>query len=250
METMIDSSPQNSNRLRGEGAVWGRICRRWRVFWLWRSGFRGFGRFAAWLASLGTGPYHQGIHLASLTSRGFVSPRARISHTDLRLGRQVYLGDGVVVYASVDGGEVELGDRVQIYGNAFIETGMGGRIRIDEGTHIQPGCHIHGFVEEVHIGKYVEIAPECGFYCYDHGMKPGTPIMDQPLQSKGGISVGDAAWIGHGVTVLQGVTIGAGAVVAAGAVVTRDVPANAIAAGVPAKVIADRSSATFSGPRQ
>ncbi len=45
------------------------------------------------------------------------------------------------------------------------------------------------------------------------------------------------AWIGAGATILPGVTIGENAVVAAGAVVTRDVPANAIVGGVPAKVI-------------
>ena len=44
-------------------------------------------------------------------------------------------------------------------------------------------------------------------------------------------------WLGANVTVLQGVTIGDNAIVAAGAVVTKDVPANAIVGGVPAKVI-------------
>lgn len=44
-------------------------------------------------------------------------------------------------------------------------------------------------------------------------------------------------WLGANVTVLPGVTIGEGSVIAAGAVVTKDVPANMIAAGVPAKVI-------------
>lgn len=241
MHAMIDGAPQNPTQPLGLGAaVWGRICRRWRVFWVWRSGFRGFGRFAAWLASLGTGPFHQGIHLANLTSHGFISPWARISHPNLKLGWQVYLGEGVVVYASLDSGEVDLADRVQIYGNTFIETGMGGRIRIDEGTHIQPGCHFHAYISGISIGKKCEIAPGCAFYCYDHGMVADIPIMDQPLISKGDITVGDGAWIGYGVTVLQGVTIGEGAVVAAGAVVTRDVPAHAIAAGIPAKVIGSR----------
>jgi acetyltransferase-like isoleucine patch superfamily enzyme len=55
--------------------------------------------------------------------------------------------------------------------------------------------------------------------------------------------VGDGAWIGHGVTVLQGVRIGEGAVIAAGAVVVHDVPENAIAAGVPARVVGHRTAA-------
>ena len=66
--------------------------------------------------------------------------------------------------------------------------------------------------------------------------------MDQPLTSKGGIAVGDGAWLGYQVTVLHGVTIGAGAVIAAGSVVVRDIPDNAIAARVPAKVIKYRTA--------
>ena len=49
--------------------------------------------------------------------------------------------------------------------------------------------------------------------------------------------IGRDVWLGANVTVLPGVTIGDGAIIAAGAVVTKDVPANAVAAGVPAKVI-------------
>jgi acetyltransferase-like isoleucine patch superfamily enzyme len=219
------------------GPVRSRFNRRWRRFWLRRAGMRGFGRLAAWLASRHAAPFHQTAYLADLSPRGFVAAGARVTHPDARFGRHVYLGDRVIIYSTNQGGPVELADRVQLYGNTFVETGMGGRVSIGEGTHIQPGCHIHAFLSEISIGKKVEIAPGCAFYCYDHGMVPGVPIMEQPLSSRGGIFVGDGAWLGHGVTVLQGVAIGPGAVVAAGSVVIRDIPANAIAGGVPARIL-------------
>lgn len=215
----------------------GRHHRRWKLFWLKRSGTTGFGRVAAWFACLGTQPYHRRSHLAALTQTGFVAPSASIAHPDIHLGKHVYIGDRAIVSGAVDGGSVELRDHVHLYGDLFMGTGKGGSIRIDERTHVQPGCHIHAYVADIRIGSGVEIAAGCAFYSYDHGMAPGEPIMGQPLVSKGPIIVGDDAWLGHGVTVLQNVTIGRGAVIAAGAVVVHDIPANAIAAGIPAKVI-------------
>lgn len=238
--TLTNPATKPANHSRTSGAIGFlsfQVKRRWRRFWLARSGPRGFGRAAAWLASSHSLPHHQMSYLASIYPRGFVAPRARVDHPDLRMGDHVFLGDGVIIYRTRDGGPVEFRDRVHLYGDTFVETGMHGSIFIDEGAHIQPGCHLHAFLSEIRIGKKVEIAPRCGFYCYDHGIAPGIPIMDQPLQSKGGISVGDGAWIGYGVTVLQGVSIGAGAVIGAGSVVVRDIPENAIAAGAPAKVL-------------
>lgn len=55
----------------------------------------------------------------------------------------------------------------------------------------------------------------------------------------GAIDIRSGAWIGAGATILPGVILGQGCVVAAGAVVTRDVPAHALVAGVPARVVKD-----------
>ena len=215
----------------------GRFQQRWKMFWLRRSGTDTFGRIAAWLACWNTLPHHRRSHLAGLVEEGFVAPSARIAHPDFHVGRHVFVGDDSFITGMDDSGTIELGDQVQLYGGLFMSTGRGGSIHIGERTHVQPGCHIHAYHSDIHIGNGVEIAAACAFYSYDHGMAPGLPIMSQPLSSKGPILIGDDVWLGHGVTILQNVTIGRGAVVAAGAVVVHDIPANAIAAGIPAKVI-------------
>lgn len=65
------------------------------------------------------------------------------------------------------------------------------------------------------------------------------PPLSRKLKSKGGIKIGDNVWIGDKVTILSGVTIGPGAIIGSNAVVTKDVPAGAVAVGVPAKIIKD-----------
>jgi acetyltransferase-like isoleucine patch superfamily enzyme len=59
-----------------------------------------------------------------------------------------------------------------------------------------------------------------------------------------GIEIGNNVWVGINVTILKGVRINDGAVIAAGAVVNKDIPANTLAGGVPAKVI--KGSVTWS----
>ena len=118
-----------------------------------------------------------------------------------------------------------------------METGDGGTITVGEETHVQPRCQLMAYLGHLDIGCRVEIAPNCAFYPYDHGVEPGQKIRSQPLKTKGGIKIDDDAWLGVGVIVLDGVRIGKGAVIGAGSVVTKEIPDNAIAVGVPAKVI-------------
>ncbi len=83
------------------------------------------------------------------------------------------------------------------------------------------------------IEDNVLIAPKVSLLSEGH---PVSPDQRQSLVP-GPIHIGKNAWIGAGATILPGVTIGENAIVAAGAVVSKDVPANTIAGGVPAKTI-------------
>lgn len=216
---------------------------RWQTFWAHRAGRTGFGRIASWLAILNTSPYHGRAFLAYLNPNGFAVHNSSVAHPSIRTGANVYIGDRVIATCEEGRSRVELADRVQLYGDTLIQTGAGGSITIGADTHIQPGCHLHAFLSDITIGQSVEIAAGCAFYSYDHGFAGSALIMKQPLNSKGAISIGDGAWLGHAVTVLAGVRIGEGAVIGAGAVVTRNIPSNAVAVGVPARVIKRRQTA-------
>lgn len=199
------------------------------------------GRFATRLATWFAPPYYGRQYLAYLNPKGYISPTATIYHNDLQLGNNVFIGDRVIIFQDKDGGLVEIGRNVCLYGDIYIQTGAGGNLKIGERTYVQPRCQFSAYKSLIHIGCGVSIAPNCAFYPYNHGIAPGVPISNQPLQTKGGIIIGDGAWLGFGVIVLDGVRIGNGAVVGAGSVVKHDIPDGAVAAGVPARVIKMRS---------
>lgn len=88
---------------------------------------------------------------------------------------------------------------------------------------------------EVRIGDHVMVGPAVQLYTAAHDLV--AERRNRGLEVAKPIVIEDDVWLGGGVIVLPGVTVGRGAVVGAGAVVTRDVPANSIAAGNPARVI-------------
>jgi acetyltransferase-like isoleucine patch superfamily enzyme len=219
----------------------------WIVFWMRYAGLGRFGRiatrFAAWFAP----PYKARTYLASLSPRGYIGPSATIYHSALRLGPHVFIDDHVVIFQAENGGPVELGERARLWGDCLLETGEGGSIMLGPRSRVHRGVHLVAYKAPIQIGRGSGIAVGSILHSYDHGIAPGIPYNEQPLETKGPIIVGDYVWLGAGVIVLSGVRIGHGAVVAAGSVVTHDIPDNAIAAGVPARVIKMRSDLADNG---
>jgi acetyltransferase-like isoleucine patch superfamily enzyme len=213
----------------------------WVRFWMRFAGLNRCGRIATRLAVWGAPPYRARRYFARLYPHGYVAPSATIYHTAVRLGEHVFIGDRVLFFQAEHGGQVELGDRVSIFGDVILETGQGGSITIGAGSRVHRGCNLIAYLAPIQIGCDVGLAQNCAFHSYNHGIAPGESISKQPLQTRGPIIIDDHAWLGIGVIVLSGVRIGKGAVIGAGAVVTSDIPDGAIAVGSPARVVKMRS---------
>lgn len=109
---------------------------------------------------------------------------------------------------------------------------FGRHIRIGKNVFINTAC-VFTDLGGITIDDNVLIAPRVTIVTINH---PETPSERRGLILKP-VHIKQNAWIGAGATILGGVTVGQNAIVAAGAVVTKDVPDNAVVAGVPAKVI-------------
>lgn len=227
--------------LRSEVGLLGVAAIAWSRAWMALAGIPVAGRLAVRLAAAGCPPFTGRHRLARYHPRGFVAPGARISHRDVRWGRNVFVGDGVVILRDTGGGPVALGDRVHLNEGVRVVTAHGGSVSFGEDAHVQPGCYFMAVQRSIRIGRKVQIAPNCAFYPYEHGTAGGRPIHGQPLESKGDIEIADDAWLGYGVVVLSGVSIGAGTVVGAGSVVTKSLPAGVVATGSPARVVRERA---------
>ena len=157
-----------------------------------------------------------------------------------RSGRRLVL-DGLAFIAP--GVMLEIGRRGRVELGRWSWIGHGTKVRCHEGvisigakTVLGQECTISAY-QRVSIGRECMIADRAMLIDFDHNFDDvERPIRVQGI-SKGEVRVGHNVWLGYGSCVLCGVTIGDNAVVGAGAVVTRDVPANAVVAGVPARVI-------------
>ncbi|WP_352302126.1 sugar O-acetyltransferase [Kineosporia sp. NBRC 101731] len=90
-------------------------------------------------------------------------------------------------------------------------------------------------VAAITIGEDCQIGPGVQLLTPTHPIEPG-PRRDK-LEAAAPITIGDNVWLGGGVIVCPGVSIGDNSVIGAGSVVTKDVPANVVGVGNPARVI-------------
>ncbi|KRB48326.1 thiamine biosynthesis protein ThiF [Terrabacter sp. Root181] len=109
---------------------------------------------------------------------------------------------------------------------------FGKNLTLGEGVFVNMGCRFQD-TGGITIGDGTLIGHGSTLTTLNHSMDPARRADMEPAP----VRIGRNVWLGAGVTVVPGVTIGDGAVIGAGAVVTKDVPADTIVAGVPARVI-------------
>ncbi len=114
-----------------------------------------------------------------------------------------------------------------------------GPISLGSNVSINHHCSLDGGRHGIHIGSNSRLAPYCTIYAFNHGLSLEKPIREQAVSSKG-INIGSDVWLGAKVGIVDGVNIGDHAVVGMGSVVSKDIPAYAIVAGNPARLIGDR----------
>ena len=168
---------------------------------LWRYLWRRFLTPAGWRWET-DGPVFFGKNLQLQIAKG----------TTVRFGRFSWIGDGTKIRCHE------------------------GEVRIGAKTVLGQECTISAY-QHVSIGEQCILADRVMLIDFDHNVaEVERPIRVQGIYKRD-VRVGNNVWIGFGAQILRGVTVGDNAIVGAGAVVTKDVPANAVVAGVPARLI-------------
>jgi acetyltransferase-like isoleucine patch superfamily enzyme len=139
--------------------------------------------------------------------------------------------------------KLEIGPDAKVYLGRWSWLGHGTKIRAHEGevrigakSVLGQECTVSAF-QHVSIGRECILADRVMLIDFDHGVvEVERPIRHQGIYKRD-VRVGHNCWVGYGACILRGVTVGDNAILGTSSVVTKDVPENAVAAGVPAKVV-------------
>jgi len=148
--------------------------------------------------------------------------------SDVKLGNNVKLARFINLYGCEIGDNTKIGAFVEIQKNAKI----GGNCKISSHTFICEGVTIE---DEVFVGHGVVFINDA----YPRATTAGSLQTEQDWKVEPTL-IKKGASIGSGATILSKVTVGEGAIVGAGSVVTKNVPADAVVVGNPARVIKSR----------
>jgi acetyltransferase-like isoleucine patch superfamily enzyme len=167
---------------------------------------------------------------ARLLRRRFLSTYGR----RLKLDGLAFIGPKVTL-------QIRKGARVELGRWSWL--GNGTKIRCHEGvvsigakTVLGQECTISAY-RHVSIGRECVVADRVMMIDFDHGVvEVERPVRLQGIYKRD-VRIGHNVWIGYGACILRGVTVGDNAIVGTSAVVTRDVPPNAVVAGIPARII-------------
>ncbi|HEV7492909.1 acyltransferase, partial [Baekduia sp.] len=185
-----------------------------------------------------------------LRAHGMLSPKyarllLRLGWLKLRFGRRLvtdgmcFVGPGVTL-------EIKRGARLVLGRWSWI--GHGCKIRVHEGevrigakTVLGQECTISAF-QHVAIGRECVVADRVMLIDFDHGVVD----VERPIRLQGiykrDVRVGHNVWVGYGACFLRGATVGDNSVIGTNTVITKDIPADAVVAGAPARVLRMRET--------
>jgi acetyltransferase-like isoleucine patch superfamily enzyme len=180
-----------------------------------------------------------------MLNRRYLRLLVRLAWWKLRLRRRLQLDGFAFIGPRV---ELEVGKDAVLRLGRWAWIGHGCKIRVHEGecsigakTVMGQECTISSF-QHVSIGRECIVADRVMLIDFDHGVVE----VDRPVRAQGiykrDVRVGNNVWVGYGACFLRGATVGDNCVVGTSAVVTKDVPADAVVAGVPARVLRMRDT--------
>jgi acetyltransferase-like isoleucine patch superfamily enzyme len=157
----------------------------------------------------------------------------------IHIGHDVVIDDNCLLDAKGETNRgIRIGDGVFIGRNTILSC-KNGDIEVGDASNIGFNCELFS-ASRVTIGRSVLMAAYGYVIGGDHDFSdPAKAVLAQSRTSTG-VVIGDGVWMGAGAKVLDGVEIGPLAVIGAAAVVRENVPASAIAVGIPARVVSTR----------
>jgi acetyltransferase-like isoleucine patch superfamily enzyme len=180
----------------------------------------------------------------------------------MRRNRMLNLKYGVLLLR-LAAWKLRLRGRLKLDGIAFIgpgcrlEVGPGAVLELGRWSWLGHGCKIRCHEGRVSLGAKSVMGQECTISAYQHvsigrecviadrvmliDFDHGSVEVERPIRLQGiykrDVNVGHNVWIGYGACILRGVTVGDNAIIGTNSVVTKDVEANAVVGGVPARLL-------------